>query len=199
MARWTCSGLCSRLWVEADALPCQSLMPRLLPTWRGFSCFKWSWNWRRPGQGYENDFFIGTVLEVASSGVATIQFLNRGFQTVYRWPRIDDVADVRSKFVFAADIEVVLNANGCTYSVSEVDYLQQLYEEYASEYFWTFQQTIVNSVIIHSLIFRINQSLWICCRLMLNMYAVNMCHFLYICAYAIKLNILPIKQVSCLT
>lgn len=84
---------------------------------------------------YEEEFFIGTVLEVASSEVATIQFLNRGFQTVYRWPRIDDVADVQSKFVFAADIEVVLNANGRTYSVSEIDYLQQLYEEYASEYF----------------------------------------------------------------
>jgi len=72
---------------------------------------------------------------VASSEVATIQFLKRGFQTVYRWPRIDDVADVRSKFVFAADIEVVLNANWRTYSVSEVDYLQQLFEEYAPEYF----------------------------------------------------------------
>ena len=64
--------------------------------------------------------------------MATIQFLNRGFQTVYRWPRIDDVADVQSNFVFAADIEVVLNANGRTYSVSEVDYVQQLFEEYAS-------------------------------------------------------------------
>ena len=49
--------------------------------------------------------------------------------------QFDDVPDVWSKFVFAADIEVVLNANGRTYSVSEVDYLQQLFEEYAPEYF----------------------------------------------------------------
>jgi len=40
-------------------------------------------------------FYIRMVLEVASSEVATIQFLNRGFQTVYRWPRTDDVADVQ--------------------------------------------------------------------------------------------------------
>lgn len=84
---------------------------------------------------YEDDFFIGTVLEVASSEVATVQFLNRGFQNIYRWPRIDDVADVQSKFVFAADVDVLLKANGRTYLVSEVDYLQQLYEKYASEYF----------------------------------------------------------------
>ena len=42
----------------------------------------------------------------------------------------------------AAEIEVVLNANGHTYSVSEVEYLKKLYEEYALEYFWKFQWTI---------------------------------------------------------
>ena len=84
---------------------------------------------------YDDDFFIGTVLDVANFEVATVQFLNRGFQTTYRWPRIDDVAEVRNQFVFASDVEVVLNANGRTYSVSEIDYLQQLYEEYAAEYF----------------------------------------------------------------
>ena len=84
---------------------------------------------------YDDDFFIGTVLDVENFEVATVQFLNRGFQTTYRWPRIDDVAEVRNQFVFASDVEVVLNANGRTYSVSEIDYLQQLYEEYAAEYF----------------------------------------------------------------
>ena len=84
---------------------------------------------------YEDDCFIGTVLEVASSELATIQFLNRGFQTVYSWPRIYDVANVQSQFVFASDVKVLLNANGRTYSVSEIDYLQQLYEKYTAEYF----------------------------------------------------------------
>ena len=84
---------------------------------------------------YDDDFFIGTVLDVANFEVATVQFLNRGFQITYRWPRIDDVAEARNQFVFASDVEVVLNANGRTYSVSEIDYLQQLYEEYAAEYF----------------------------------------------------------------
>ena len=84
---------------------------------------------------YDEDFFIGTVLDVANFEVATVQFLNRGFQTTYRWPRIDDVAEIRNQFVFASDVEVVLNANGRTYSVSEIEYLQQLYEKYAAEYF----------------------------------------------------------------
>ena len=57
------------------------------------------------------------MLEVTSSEVATIQLLN-GLQTVYRCPRTDDVAEVMSEFVLAADIEVVLSANGCKYSVS---------------------------------------------------------------------------------
>jgi len=64
-----------------------------------------------------DDLFIGTVLEVISSEVATIQFLNRGLQTVYKCLRTDDVAEVQSELFFAADIEVVLNANGLKYSV----------------------------------------------------------------------------------
>jgi len=50
--------------------------------------------------------------------VATIQFLKRGLQIVYRWLRTDDVTEVQSKLIFAADIQLVLNANGCTYSES---------------------------------------------------------------------------------
>jgi len=37
---------------------------------------------------------------------------------VYRCPRTDGVAEVQSEFVFAADIEVVLNSKGCKYYVS---------------------------------------------------------------------------------
>jgi len=46
------------------------------------------------------------VLKVTSSEVATIQFLNRVIYciSVYRCPRIDDVAEVLSEMGFAADI-----------------------------------------------------------------------------------------------
>ena len=51
------------------------------------------------------------MLNVTSPEVATVQFLNRGFQTIYRRPRIDDVADVQNRFVFASDVEVLLGAH----------------------------------------------------------------------------------------
>ena len=76
------------------------------------------------------------MLNVTSPEVATVQFLNRGFQTIYRRPRIDDVADVQNRFVFASDVEVLLCATGRTYCVSEIGCLQQLYEKYAAEYFY---------------------------------------------------------------
>jgi len=60
--------------------------------------FKFKFNnqgtWVALAYEYGDDFCIGTVLEVTSSEVATIQFLNRGIQTVYICPRPDDVAEV---------------------------------------------------------------------------------------------------------
>jgi len=41
---------------------------------------------------------------VTSSEVATIQFLNRVTDYIYICPRTDDVAEVLSEMVFAADI-----------------------------------------------------------------------------------------------
>ena len=38
---------------------------------------------------------------------------------------------LKSRINFASDVEFGLSANGCTYSVSQIDYLQQLYEKYA--------------------------------------------------------------------
>jgi len=37
---------------------------------------------------------------------------------LYRCSRTDDVTEVQSELDFAADIEVVLNADGCKYSVA---------------------------------------------------------------------------------
>jgi hypothetical protein len=83
---------------------------------------------------YETEWFIGSVVKVISSEQAVVQFLSKGHQNVYRWPRIDDLDTIDRKFVFANGFDVN-TANGRIWTVSEVDYLQELYENYSSLYF----------------------------------------------------------------
>ncbi|XP_033096403.1 uncharacterized protein LOC117100720 [Anneissia japonica] len=83
---------------------------------------------------YENEWFVGTVVDIKSSERAVVQFLSKGHQNVYRWPRVDDFDTIDSKFVFAHALDVS-TANGRTWSVPEFDYLQELYSDYCSLYF----------------------------------------------------------------
>ena len=84
---------------------------------------------------YENDFYIGQTTMLDSQETATVQFLNQGYQDIFRWPRVEDVADIESKFVFAFNFDVLSSNNGRTWSVPELDYLTELYQEYKDCYF----------------------------------------------------------------
>ena len=83
---------------------------------------------------YETEWFIGSVVDVISAERADIQFLSRGHQNIYRWPRVDDIDTVDKRFVFANGFDVS-TSNGRTWSVPEWDYLQDLYKSYCSMYF----------------------------------------------------------------
>ena len=84
---------------------------------------------------YEGDYFIGEVIEIYDESSAMIQFLTRGFKDVFRYPQIDDVDTIDSKYVFAHDFEVNLSPNGRTWSVPELNYIDDLYKQYAEYYF----------------------------------------------------------------
>ena len=84
---------------------------------------------------YDDDFFIDTVLDVANFEVATVQFLNRGFKLHIDGQELMMLLKSGINLFLPLMSRLFLNANGRTYSVSEIEYLQQLYEEYAAEYF----------------------------------------------------------------
>ena len=79
---------------------------------------------------YEEDFFIGEVIEKHSDDLATIQFLNRGYTDVFKWPQVEDISKVESRFVFSSDFEVVSSNNGRTWIVTEFNYIKELYTDY---------------------------------------------------------------------
>ena len=84
---------------------------------------------------YEEDFFIGEVIETHSESLATIQFLNRGYTDVFKWPQLEDVTKVESKFVFTSDFDVVSANNGRTWIVPEFNYIKELYHDYRQIHF----------------------------------------------------------------
>ena len=70
---------------------------------------------------YEQDFFIGMVIEVHSDISGLVQFLNRGYMDTYRWPGVDDVAIIQSKFVFLSDFEPITKNRCRTMTIPETD------------------------------------------------------------------------------
>ena len=60
-------------------------------------------------------FFIEQLVEVYGEQCGLVQFLQQGYKNVFRWPRVDDVADTEAQFIFYADFEC-----------SSLKYLRQL-------------------------------------------------------------------------
>lgn len=84
---------------------------------------------------YDTDYYIGEVVTVENGTLATVQFMNRGFRNMFRWPQVDDIAAIEAKYVFASDFEVLMAKNGRTWTVPELTYIVELYEQYRSTYF----------------------------------------------------------------
>lgn len=58
---------------------------------------------------YDEKHYIGQVVDIHAPSEAQVQFLqkSRGNNAFFRWPDIEDVADVNARFVFRSDIDVV--------------------------------------------------------------------------------------------
>ena len=97
--------------------------------------FKFSKQGEYVAVAYENDFFIGEVTDVQSTQLGTVQFLEKGYENVFKWPRVEEVCIIDSKFVFAASFDVISRNNGRTWLVPEYDELNDIYKEYHSMFF----------------------------------------------------------------
>ena len=61
----------------------------------------------------EVDYFVGVVIDViVFPEVAQIQFLHKGTNGSFRWPTVDDVAEVDCRFVISSDFDILLCDTG---------------------------------------------------------------------------------------
>ena len=56
---------------------------------------------------YEVEYFVGAIIDVVSPEVALIQFLHKGTNGSFRWPTVDDVAEVDCRFAISSDFDIL--------------------------------------------------------------------------------------------
>ena len=83
---------------------------------------------------YEQDFFVGQVVEVYNN-CGMVQFLNQGYPNVFRWPKVDDTAETESKCVFSSNFECVLQHKGRTWLIPETKQITKSYEQHKQQIF----------------------------------------------------------------
>ncbi|GFS27350.1 nucleoprotein TPR-like [Elysia marginata] len=64
---------------------------------------------------YDEQFYVGQVINIISADSAEIKFLEqtKANEEYFRWPRADDIAVVDAKFVFAWNFDVAPVSNNC--------------------------------------------------------------------------------------
>ena len=85
---------------------------------------------------YEEQYFIGEVVEIADANKATIQFMRSGYQKTFQWPQVEDLDEVEAQFVFAWDFDVVpRGGRGRVWTVPDLKKIEELYLKYQKKYF----------------------------------------------------------------
>ncbi|KAL8615928.1 hypothetical protein ACOMHN_034604 [Nucella lapillus] len=80
---------------------------------------------------YDQGFFIGQVTLVENPGTAHVSFLEntKSRRDYFRWPRVEDVANVDSQYVFRWDVEVLPVSNdGRIWQVSDLQDIADAYK-----------------------------------------------------------------------
>lgn len=84
---------------------------------------------------YDEEFYIGQVVNIANDQQADVQFLERCSlsNAKFRWPRKDDIDTVDAKYVFSSNFEVT-TSNGRVWTVMDVGLIDELYKIYKRQY-----------------------------------------------------------------
>lgn len=84
---------------------------------------------------YDEEFYIGQVVNIANDQQADVQFLERCSlsNAKFRWPRKDDIDTVDAKYVFSSNFEVT-TSNGRVWTVMDVGLIDELYTIYKRQY-----------------------------------------------------------------
>jgi hypothetical protein len=85
---------------------------------------------------YDEQYFLGKVVEMADVNKATINFMRRGYQNTFQWPQVEDLDEVEAKFVFACDFDVVPSGGrGRVWTVPDLKNIEKLYLKYQKKFF----------------------------------------------------------------
>ncbi|RUS75960.1 hypothetical protein EGW08_016267, partial [Elysia chlorotica] len=79
---------------------------------------------------YDNLFYVGQVIEVKSSTLATVKFLEQSKlrKDYFKWPGVEDVAEVDSSYVFHWDMDVrTVSNDGRVWQVDSVKKIDAAY------------------------------------------------------------------------
>ncbi|GFR62709.1 hypothetical protein ElyMa_003587700 [Elysia marginata] len=78
----------------------------------------------------DDRFYIGQVLETQDKSTAVAKFMEgtKGQPGCFKWPRIDDIADIDSTFVFQWNFSVI-STNGRIWDIPELPDIQNAYRQ----------------------------------------------------------------------
>ena len=84
---------------------------------------------------YDQRFYVGEVIEVTSPNLATVRFLEilSLKKNIFRWPAVEDIGRVESKFVFAHGLGISTK-NGRIWAVDNASEVVNRYEMYKKHF-----------------------------------------------------------------
>lgn len=86
--------------------------------------------------GYDEEFFIGQVIEVKSELCGCIQFMKMGYNQTFKWSGSDDIGeDIESMFVFYHGFDVLKRGtSGKLWTVPDLIVIENMYHKYKKQF-----------------------------------------------------------------
>ena len=79
---------------------------------------------------YDDSFYVGEVVHVISDILAVVKFLKQSSENIFRWPGVEDIADVEAKYLLSGDLDVNMCANGRSLYIKNAPDFENLWLEY---------------------------------------------------------------------
>ena len=101
-----------------------------------FGDFEFSRQGTRVAVYYDDDFYVGEVVEVINKTSGNVTFMEKcGLKqaNVYRWPAVVDVDVVSAQYILHWDFDVS-TSNGRAWSVPDRELLNTMYRKYKQLY-----------------------------------------------------------------
>ena len=80
---------------------------------------------------FDNDFYIGQVVNISSCDKACVKYMTScsARPSCYKWPQPEDIAETAAHFVFSWDFDVVPTAGGRLWEVASTRSIKKIYQQ----------------------------------------------------------------------